>query len=47
MFLVVVLERPHQQNLGALSVRNISIILHKILGTEQYKCVFINVAIIS
>ena len=39
MLLVVVLEPLHQQNLAAFSVRIVSSTLHKILGTEQNKCV--------
>lgn len=41
VFLVVVLEPLHQQNLDAFSVRIVSSILHITLDTEQNKCVFI------
>jgi hypothetical protein len=46
VFLVVVLEPLHQQNLDAFSVRIVSSILHKILGTEQNKCVFIKLLLL-
>jgi len=46
VFLFVVLEPLHQQNLDAFSVRTVSSILHKMLDTEQNKC-FYNVAVIS
>ena len=41
MFLVVVLEPLHQQNLDAFSVRIVSSILQKILDAEQNKRVII------